>query len=169
MDIFYAFLVQSVNKTLVEKELIGFKQTKMAWSTEQGRWNIVSLVDEKVLAHTNSTPNFPFGSHRWFFTETTCSNPGQPWKELNLQQKVKQPGQFCCDDGLCIDSEFRCDGNNHCLDSSDEKMCQTVKVPQTYNPDIPPFRKETSGVNVRFHPLEIATSVEILNILNIDE
>ena len=169
VDIFYTLLIHDGNETIITKELLGFKQTKMTWSAEQERWNIVNLVDQNILAHTNSTNDFPFGSHRWFFTDGSCSDPGQPWRELNLQQKVKQPGQFCCDDGLCIDSEFRCDGNNLCLDSSDEKACQTVQVPQTYNLDIPPLKKETSGLDIRFHTLEIATSVANLNILNINE
>ena len=169
VDLYYTILFPSENETILKKELVGFKQTQMIWSVEQERWNIVNLVDKNTLAHTNSTHDFPFGSHRWFFTNATCSEAGQPWRQLNLQQKVKQPGQFCCDNGLCIDSEFRCDGNNHCLDSSDEQMCQTVQVPQTYNLDIPPLLEERSGVYVRFHPLEIATTVAILNILNINE
>ena len=178
VDVFYTFLVPSGNETILEKELLGFKQTKMIWSTKQKRWNIVSLIDGNILAHTNSTdsqlqtsnfPSFPFGSHQWFFTDSTCSDPGQPWRTLNMHQKVEQPGQFCCDDGLCIDSELRCDGNNHCLDRSDEKMCQTLQVPQTYNLEVPPLKEERSGVEIVFHQLEIATFVRIQNILNINE
>ena len=166
VDIFYNLLVQTGNDTIMKAELLGLKQTKMAWSREQKRWNIVNLVNRKLLAYTNSTRDFPFGLHRWFFIDTPCSDPDQPWRELNLQQAVKQPGRFCCEDGLCIDSEFKCDGNNHCLDSSDEKICQTVQVPQTYNIEIPPLRREIS--EDKFYPLHIATHVKIKNILSIN-
>ena len=169
IDVYYTLLVLRDNATLYERRLLGFKQTNMTFSPEQERWNIVNLVDGKVLAFTNSSHDFPFGSHRWFFTDSSCSDPGQPWRTLNLQQKVKQPGKFCCDDGYCIDSEKRCDGNNHCQDRSDENMCKTVQVPPTYNLMSPPLRKEISGVEVTFHPLEIYAHVEIQDILNIDE
>ena len=104
VDYFYTFLVQSSNATYLKTELLGFKQTIMTYSTEQERWNIKNLVNGEVLAYTNSSSSyFPFGSHRWFFSAGSCTEPGQPWKELNLQQKVEQPGEFCCEDGRCID------------------------------------------------------------------
>ena len=169
VDNFYTILLPSDNKTLLAMELIGFKHTKMTWSVKQKRWNIVNLFDGDILAHTNSTKDIPFGSHSWFFTNNSCYDQGKTRRLLNLQQKVKQPGYFCCDDGICINSELRCDGNNHCLDSSDEKACQSVQIPKTYNKDIPPSEKEISGVDIRFRPLEIATSLANLNILNINE
>lgn len=31
--------------------------------------------------------------------------------------------EFACNNGTCIDSVFRCDGEPHCLNSEDEKGC----------------------------------------------
>ncbi|KAL2739157.1 basement membrane-specific heparan sulfate proteoglycan core protein isoform X1 [Vespula maculifrons] len=38
------------------------------------------------------------------------------------------PGNFRCNDGLCLDSKKRCDGRSHCLDGSDEINCRTVTM-----------------------------------------
>ena len=63
VDTYYTMLLTNDNKTILKQELVGFKQTKMIWSRERERWNIVNLIDGIVLAHTNSTHDFPFGSH----------------------------------------------------------------------------------------------------------
>ena len=31
--------------------------------------------------------------------------------------------EYVCDDGMCIPLTFYCDGEEHCLDGSDEKDC----------------------------------------------
>ena len=167
VDIFFTFLLK--NKTLFDNELLGFKQTKLTWSEDLKRWNIINLVDQTVLAFTNSTFAYPFGTHRWFFTNSTCTDPGQPWRKMNLHQKVKQLGKFCCEDGICIDSEHRCDGNNNCKDYSDEKYCVIVKIPPTYDQEITPSSFQKIGKRTEFLPAEVRTYVEIQNILTLDE
>ena len=47
-------------------------------------------------------------------------------KQLHLHQAVDQPGNFCCDDGKCIPSQFVCDSRNHCDDNSDEIQCKML-------------------------------------------
>ena len=106
IDFYYTLL--NYNETFLRKELLGFKQTKMVWSDIYNQWNIVNLVDGSTLAYTNSTKSFPFGSHQWFFTQTRCTEPGKSWKKLIMQQKSKRLGRFCCNDGVCMNSEYRC-------------------------------------------------------------
>ena len=67
------------------------------------RWEIQRLVGNKTVAFTNSTSDYPFGVHKWYFAEEFhCSDAGYKWRKLIFHQEVKQPGNFCCDDGNCI-------------------------------------------------------------------
>ena len=163
VDIFYTMPLY--NETLFRKEILGLKQTKIIWSSGQKRWNIINLVNLNILAHTNSTSDYPFGTHNWFFTNSICTDPGQPWRQMNLQQKSKQPGRFCCRDGLCIDSKYRCDDSPNCGDYSDEMGCEMVQVPGgRYNPKNPPKAKTQD-----LEDLKVNTSIVLLNIIAIDE
>ena len=103
-----------------DRELLGYRQSKMVWSRQDNRWNIVNLVNEKILAYANSTSAFPIGTHPWFFTDGNCTDHEHQSRNMNLHLAKQQPGNFCCDDGLCIDSELRCDNNQDCEDLSDE-------------------------------------------------
>ena len=163
VDIFYT--IPLYNETLFRKEVLGLKQTKIIWSPEQKRWNIVNLVDLSILAHTNNTKEYPFGTHSWFFTNSSCTDPGRPWREMNLQQKSDQPGQFCCWDGLCIDSQYRCDDTPNCRDYSDEIGCEIIQVPRNrYSKKNPPKPRNQTDKQ-----LLVNTSIILLDIIAIDE
>ena len=105
VDSYYTLLLN--NETVLRKELLGYKHTKMVRSDIDDSWNIVNLVDGSILAYTNSTKSYPIGSHQWFFTMTNCTDPGKPWRQLIMQQKSKKMGRYCCNDGICMDSEYR--------------------------------------------------------------
>ena len=46
--------------------------------------------------------------------------------------------EFTCDDGTCIQIYLRCDGTNHCENSSDEKDCRMIVPKVGYNKNIVP-------------------------------
>ena len=85
----------------------------------------------------NSKTYFSFFS-RWYFTSGTCIDKDQSWRKMNLHKLAKK-GEFCCNNGLCIDSENRCDNSIDCVDHSDEENCELVKFPTfKYKLDRPP-------------------------------
>ena len=47
--------------------------------------------------------------------------------------------EFTCNDGQCIDVNYRCDQIIDCRDKSDEKECRLLVLEDGYNKMIPPF------------------------------
>ena len=116
------------------QELLGFMQNKMVWAEETSRWEIVNVFTSQTEAFLNASRDFPLGTHPWHLADgSKCSDPGQEWRSLNLHIKVEQPGQFCCNNGNCYSSDWKCDGDKDCDDESDEVDCDLIIVPATYN------------------------------------
>ena len=120
-------------------DLTGYITTKIVYSVERQRWEIVHSVSNKTLAFTKTgTSKLPIGNNRWYFTQSNCSDEGKEYRTLNLLQDAEQPGNFCCYDGTCFSSEFVCDGTLHCESGEDEDFCEMIKVPKYYNKYDPP-------------------------------
>ena len=116
------------------KQLIGYIQSVMIYSKDQQRWEVRSSVNaSQILAFLNQTSEFPLGVHQWYFLDTNCTDPGQPWRSLNLHLHLEQPGHFCCDDGTCLPSSRVCDGQQDCRDNTDELDCSIVVVSDNYD------------------------------------
>ena len=81
--------------------LVGYINSKMIYIENNKTWEIVDL-DNNTLAFTNDTDELPVGLHSWYFLDVPCTDPGVLSRKLNLHQAVKQPGNFCCDNGACI-------------------------------------------------------------------
>ena len=69
----------------------GFYFSNMIFSLENRLWKIVDL-NNRTLAFTNATLDIPMGTHRWYFLDSYCNDPGQLWRTLNLHQAIEQPG-----------------------------------------------------------------------------
>ena len=148
------------------KQLLGFMQNLLAWSEDNSRWEISNPITNSLAAFMNSSSFFPFGAHPWYFTDNSgCSDPGKSWKSLNLHRKVEQPGKFCCDDGICVNSNWRCDGDIDCHDGtdSDERGCERVILSPTYNKQIPPRHPPN------YYKVEIIIETTIFNVIEVHE
>ena len=85
-----------------DNELVGYINSRMIYIENNKTWEIVDLKNN-TLAFTNDTDELPVGLHSWYFLDVPCTDPGEALtRKLNLHQAVKQPGNFCCDNGACI-------------------------------------------------------------------
>ena len=144
-------------------ELLGFTKSRIIWSDVEKRWIIESTINRRVLAYSSEIKGFPLGVHKWIFLDDNCTDLGKEWRTLKFHLAVDQPGNFCCDDGLCIDAESKCYNRRDCSDHSDEKHCDIVNLPAFhYDKDKPPM--ENAGGR-----LTVNMTVRIMDFININE
>ena len=140
--------------------------SSIQWDKKLNIWKITKA--NKIIAFLNETNGvLPLGVNHWYFDN--CTDSEEAFRSLILHLAVDQPGSFCCDDGLCIDSELVCDGREHCDDSSDEKDCRNIIFETNYYPSLAPTRKIQRGLNITFEDVNLKVNIKIVEILNIDE
>ena len=101
MDIFY--LMKN------SFEFLGYLGlSSITFSPSEQTWAIKSLDPGSTLA-VKPGLDLPIGKHWWNFTVENCGKD-----TLKLHLDVEQPSHFCCDDGLCVESEKVCDGIADC-------------------------------------------------------
>ena len=86
---------------------------------------------------------------------------GKPY-EAELTLSFCNENQFTCNDGICLNMEYRCDGTAQCEDSSDEDDCRLVVKDIGFSKfKTPPPTKENY--------LEVNTTFNIMSVPNVDE
>ena len=145
--------------------------SSLVWSQLNQRWEILDLRNDQVIATKAGSQEYPLGVHQWRFENNSCHDPQSNWsRSLKFHLAVEEPGNFCCSDGLCVPSELVCDNVEHCQDGADEEHCQLVHArDKTYKSSIPPFGFGLENDVKVALPLTINSSVEIFEILHVDE
>ena len=155
-----------------DRKFIGYLMSSLAWSEPNQRWEIVDLRNDQVIATKAGSKEYPLGVHQWQFENKSCHDPqSNVSRTLKFHLAVEEPGMFCCSDGFCFNSELVCDNVEHCQDGADEQHCQLVHAgdKKAYNPSIPPFGFDLKNDVKVAKPLIINSSVEIFEILHVDE
>uniref|UniRef100_A0A4W4EUG3 Complement component 6 n=1 Tax=Electrophorus electricus TaxID=8005 RepID=A0A4W4EUG3_ELEEL len=93
--------------------------------TEFGPWSDCSPCVKKMFRTRSVLRPSQFGGQdcsESLTEERSC----HPSKECKIEP-VNCKDKFTCDNGRCIKAVLECNGQNDCLDNSDEKNCGTVK------------------------------------------
>ena len=156
-------------KMKTSQHFVGFIQTSMIFSDKLNRWEIVKISESNNVVAYMMTPsgiNYPIGLNHWMFLDSNCTDPEQPFRSLSFHLEVEQPGNFCCDDGACIDSDLVFNFVYDCEDQSDEKNLTYIRIPKSYNPFWPPITTVRGG---KIDRLEIRTTFTVLDVFDINE
>ena len=105
--------------------LLGYLNTEMVFLINETRWIIRNTTSRYVIATLNGTTAFPIGKNKWHFSNgSNCTDGNETFRTLFLHLDVAQPGNFCCDDGTCLDWESAV-GNSvpQCEGGEDEDPC----------------------------------------------
>jgi hypothetical protein len=137
---------------------VGIKGTFIEYNHINNTW-IAKVQNMKTWAFISSSiDSLLLGTHEWtIYNDVNCF-PYQARKvKVNLSYCPTK--MFSCDDGSCINLDYKCDEKDDCPDGSDEIGCKFVSMPKQYN-------KLISSNNGK---LNLQTSVEILTIISISE
>ena len=89
---------------------------------------------------------------------------------MHLHVKVEKPGDFCCNDGVCIDAKYVCDNIPHCEDGEDEdvEICFLISIPDSYKSNHAPIGFEQINGSLQKTKTKVDISVTVLDLVNID-
>ena len=163
---------------------IGFIFSQIIFSEEKYQWELQSIKNNRTIAYmTEWGMEPPIGEHEWYFPDSVCEDktpevgvaipPGDEtnyrYRTLNLHLEAEQPGNFCCKDGTCLDSNLVCDGSPDCQDEEDEENCKDVLVPDFYDSGNPPTKVIYEDRKKSIRPTNMEVNVEILDILSVSQ
>ena len=107
---------------------------------------------------------------------------------MNLHKYHELPGKFCCNDGICIDSELGqfmwviithfqflllplvCDYTQHCDENEDETNCNLFEIEQkSYNKDKTPSVSVFKDGEVTLLKTQVNASIRVSSVLDVDQ
>ena len=151
------------------KKYEGYKRLDIVHDEDNNIWTIASRPGhnkyvEANFSDTQTSLNYPIGRHAWFMKDPMCQVNEQ---ERNMVfSRCDFPNEFTCDSGHCIDLNKRCDEDPDCVDGSDERLCDLLSIPSSYNKANPPkaaSKKETLGIQMETQLISI-DSIDTVNM-----
>ena len=160
-DTFFQIQMDSVGSFI----FYGFRGTVIRYEKESKMWNMTVLHFPAAFATSKAEfKTLVLGNHQWnIHNDDACSNDIEN-KVLTMSTCSKE--QYTCNDGQCVNLDFRCDGRPHCKDKSDELDCRIIEVDRTYQKFLapPPAAYDEEGTK-----LIVEMNVEISAIGDIKE
>ena len=151
---------------LEERTFTGYGTSSLFYSPEQRRWELHNLgLNNTLVAVKAGSAEPPVGAGRWRFSNMSCNDGGgDNYRTLNLHLAVEETGKYCCQSGRCIDSSLVCDGVAHCEGGEEELDCAIIQdLDAAYRRDQAPVDNKV------FQPLQINTSLTLIEFVNIDD
>ena len=161
---------------------VGGMSTRIDYNQTLNVWILQDLITETNATSLAIEHSYVLGKHNWTIKNDNqrCHEGLQEYKtELKLSgcnqgftfdyggnMVLTGDGEFTCDDGQCVNMNYRCDQLPHCKDKSDEEGCNLLTLTKGYNKIVPPFDRNTSGTII---PASVGVSLRLLALMNIDE
>ena len=161
------FTLQNVKQSVVFLGLTG-TEIKFDPTSTNPKWTLNVNIQNTTGFTTDEEMSFILGRHTWSIEgdSVKCSN-GEPYSRQLKMSGCKTTGEFTCDDGQCITMEQRCDQVSNCKDQSDEVGCKLLVLNKNYRKKVPPFT--TSPTNYTIIPVNLKVSIDLLNVVKIEE
>ena len=126
----------------------GHKSTVIEYVPTKKTWFMFKSYDPKVIAESTATyGSLVIGNHEWTISNDSECSLNTVKKTLTLTSC--SVNQYTCNDGLCININLRCNGDNDCDDKSDEIQCRKVNIDKSYAKHFtPPPYESIDGVDL---------------------
>ena len=89
---------------------------------------------------------YPLGRLKWKIYDGICQMSKGERRSLTLTTCF--PDKFTCDDGSCVRINQRCNLVVDCVDKSDEKNCEILKLDKNYRGELFPREVDNSALKV---------------------
>ncbi|KAG7175378.1 Glutamate-gated chloride channel-like 5 [Homarus americanus] len=153
-------------------EVLGYRNSKpyfhgfygfMLYTVGDGEWLLKDIKKSTLVASLKltSTNSYPIGRNTWSLNSSVCTMSSGT--ELELSLSACDDNEFTCANGDCIPKERRCDLNYDCSDFTDERKCNLVLMPESYQAERPPDTMMTGEA------VQLASVIQILRFMKIDD